>query len=206
MNTYLMMSEKDTPLGKPMNRVKRQDRNSFLILVALIAMAACASSSPRIITNSAPGFSLVNYKTFGYLQPLSTDRGNVRSLTSTHLIEATTRELEMSGLRFSENNPDLLINFVVSSRDTIRTRPSSSVGIHHGRGQYGTWGGYSMSMSTTEVVQGTEGSVDVDVIDASRNQLVWEGAAVGRITDSNRENLRGTLGQAVSDIFARFPQ
>ena len=191
-----------------MNRIKRQDRSSFLILVVLIAMAACASSSssgPRIITNSAPGFSLVNYKTFAYLQPLSTDRGNVRSLTSAHLIEATTRELEMSGLRFSESDPDLLINFVVSSRDTIQTRPSSTVGMHHGRGRYGTWGGYSLSMSATEVVQGTEGSVDVDVIDASRNQLVWEGAAVGRITDSTRENLRGTLDQAVSDIFARFP-
>jgi hypothetical protein len=190
-----------------MNRIKSQDRNSLLILVALIAMAACASSNsrPTIITNSAPGFSLVNYKTFGYLQPLSTDRGDIRSLTSTHLIEATTQELEMSGLRFTENNPDLLINFVVSSRDTIRTRPSSTVSMHHGRGRYGTWGGYSMSMSTTEIVQGTEGSVDVDVIDASRSQLVWEGAAVGRITDSNREDLRGTLTRAVSDIFVRFP-
>jgi hypothetical protein len=190
-----------------MNRISRKDRTNLLILVALIAMAACASnsSSPRIITNSAPDFSLVNYKTFAYLQPLSTDRGDVRSLTSAHLIEVTTRELEMSGLRFSESNPDLLINFVVSSRDTIRTRPSSTVSMHHGRGRYGTWGGYSLSMSATEVVQGTEGSVDVDVIDASRNQLVWEGAAVGRITDSNRENLRGTLHQTVSDIFARFP-
>jgi hypothetical protein len=172
-------------------------------------MAACASSgsisSPRIVTNSAPDFSLANYKTFGFLQSLSTDRGNLRSLTSTHLIEATTRELEMSGLRLSENNPDLLINFVVSTRQTIRTRPSSTVSVHHGRGRYGTWGGYRMSMSATEVVQGTAGSVDVDVIDASRNQLVWEGAAVGRITDSNRENLRGTLDQAVSDILARFP-
>jgi len=192
-----------------MNRIIRLGQSSFLILITLAAMAACASSSgsssPKIITNKAPGFSLANYKTFAYLQPLSTDRGDMRSLTSSHLIEATTRELEMSGLRYSESNPDLLINFVVSSRETIQTRPSSSVSMHHGRGRYGTWGGYSMSMSTTEVVQGTEGSVDVDVIDASRNQLVWEGAAVGRITNSNRENLRRTLGQAISDIFARFP-
>lgn len=191
-----------------MNRIERNDRTYFLIIVTLITMAACASSnssSPRIVTNSSPDFSLANYKTFGFLRPLSTDRDNVRSLTSAHLIEATTRELETSGLRFSENNPDLLINFVVSTRDTIRTRPASSVSMHHGRGRYGTWGGYSMSMSATEVVQGTEGSIDVDVIDASRSQLVWEGAAVGRITDNNRENLRETLNQAVSDIFDRFP-
>lgn len=115
-------------------------------------MAACASG-PRIITNSTPDFSVANYQTFGFLQPMSSDRGNVRSLISTHLIEAATRELDMSGLRFSENNPDLRVNFMVSTRETIQSRPSTSVGVHHGRGRYGTWGGYSMSMSTTEIVQ-----------------------------------------------------
>jgi len=183
---------------------KRQVRTGLLISIALITMAACASG-PRIITNSAPDFSVTNYQTFGFLQPLSSDRGNVRSLISTHLIAAATRELEMSGLRFSESSPDLLINFMVSTRETIQTRPSSNVSVHHGRGRYGTWGGYNMSMSTTEIVQRTEGTIDVDIIDASRNQLVWEGAAAGRVTDSTRKNLRETVNRAVSDIFAEFP-
>lgn len=179
-------------------------RTGFAIFIALIIMAACASS-PRIITNSAPDFSVANYQTFAYLQPLSSDRGNVRSLISTHLIEATTRELEMSGLKFSENNSDLLVNFMVSTRETIQSRPSSSVGVHHGRGRYGTWGGYNMSMSTTEIVQRTEGTIDIDIIDVSRNQLVWEGAAVGRVTDSTRKNLKETVDRAIQDIFAEFP-
>ena len=140
------------------------------------------------------------------MQPLSSDGGNVRSLISTHLIEAVTRELEMSGLKFSLNNPDLLVDFWVSTRETIQTRPSSSVGVHHGRGRYGTWGGYSMSMSTTQIVQRTEVTIDVDIIDASRNQLVWEGAAAGRVTDSTRKNLQETVNRAISDIFAQFPQ
>ena len=182
----------------------RKSRTGLLISIALILIAACASG-PRIITNSAPDFSVSNYQTFGFMQPLSSDRGNVRSLTSTHLIEAATRELEMSGLRLSENNPDVLVNFVVSTRETIQSRPSSSVGMHHGRGRYGTWGGYSMSMSTTEIVQRTEGTIDVDIIDASRNQLVWEGAAAGRVTDSTHENLGETVNRAITDIFAQFP-
>lgn len=188
-----------------MNHTTPLSRSILPIMIACLALAACASSDPKVIANSAPNFSITNYQTFGFLRPLSTDNGTVRTLTSTHLIEAATRELEMSGLQHSSDKPDLLVNFVVSSRDTIRTRPSSSVGVHHGGGRYGTWGGYSMSMSTTEVVQGTEGSIDVDIIDASRNQLVWEGAAVGRVTDSSRKNLRTTLDQAVTDIFARFP-
>jgi hypothetical protein len=174
------------------------------LLFAVATLAGC-SSGPRIITNSAPDFSPVNYKTFGFFQPLSTDRGNVQSLESKQLIQSTTRELEMSGLRRDDRNPDLLVNFVLSSRDTIETRPSSGVGVHHGRGRYGTWGGYSMHMSTTEVVQRTEGTLGVDVVDVARNQLVWEGAATARVTDSMRENRNEVLDSAIADIFAKFP-
>ncbi len=62
-----------------------------------------------------------------------------------------------------------------------------------------------MSMSTTEIVQRPEGTIDVDIIDASRNQLVWEGAAAGRVTDSTRKILTETVNRAISDIFAQFP-
>lgn len=174
------------------------------LLLVVMVLAGC-SSGPKIITNSAPDFSLINYKTFGFFQPLSTDRGNVQSLESKQLISSTTRELEMSGLRRDDRNPDLRVNFVLSSRETLQTRPSSSVGVHHGRGRYGTWGGYSMSASTTEVVQRTEGTLGVDIVDVSRNQLVWEGAATARVTDSMRENRNQVLDSAIADIFAKFP-
>ena len=32
----------------------------------------------------------------------------------------------MAGLRLDQNNPDLLINFFVSTRETLQTRPSTS--------------------------------------------------------------------------------
>jgi hypothetical protein len=174
------------------------------LLLAAVALAGC-TSGPNIITNSSPDFSLVNYKTFGFFQPLSTDRGTVQSLESKQLIQSATRELEMSGLRRVDSNPDLLVNFVLSSRETLQSRPSSSVGVHHGRGRYGTWGGYSMHASTTEVVQRTEGTLGVDIVDVTRNQLVWEGAATARVTDSMRENRNEVLDSAIADIFAKFP-
>ena len=74
-----------------------------IMLVALIVLTGCASG-PRIITNSAPDFNIADYRTFSFLDPLSSDRGNVRSLISTHLINATTRELENAGLRRVDNN------------------------------------------------------------------------------------------------------
>ena len=185
----------------------RKTRSPYAISSLLIALAltAACSSGPRIITNSAPDFSIASYSTFSFFRPLGTDRGDVQSLESKQLIASTTRELEMAGLRRDDANPDLLVNFVIATRETLQSRPSSSVGVHHSRGRYGTWGGYSMSMSTTEVVQRTEGTLGVDLVDRARNQLVWEGAATARVTDQMRQNRDQVLDSAIADIFAKFP-
>ena len=60
-------------------------------------------------------------------------------------------------------------------------------------------------MSTTEVVQRTEGTLAVDIVDRARGQLVWEGAATQRVTNSTRENQDRVLDRAVADIFIEFP-
>jgi hypothetical protein len=177
----------------------------FVSVVALVTILAACSSGPRVITNAAPGFSLVGFQTFSFLNPLSTDNGNVRTILSNELIDATKNELELAGLRYVETGGDLLVNFVVSTRETLQSRPSTGASIHHGRGRYGTWGGYSMSMSTNEVVQRTEGTVAIDIIDASQLQLVWEGAASGRVTDQVRNNRAEAINVAVRDILAQFP-
>jgi len=177
---------------------------SICLLATAMVFTACASG-PRIITNSDPNADWSRYRTFGFFQPLGTDRGNVRSLMSNQLIESTTREMQAAGFTPSESNPDLLINFVVSTRETIQTRPSTGASMHHSRGRYGTWSGWSASTSTTEVVQRTEGTLAVDIVDQARNQLVWEGGASKRVTNSTRENQDQVLDDAIADIFAQFP-
>lgn len=175
------------------------------VLSTLFFLTAC-ESGPRVITNAAPGFDLVGYQTFSFLRPLSTDNGNVRTILSNELIDSAQRELEFAGLRHVDTGGDLLVNFVVSTRETLQTRPSSGMSMHHGRGRYGTWGGYSsMSMSTSEVVQRTEGTLAVDIIDAERRELVWEGAATGRVTDQTRQNRAAAIDAAVAEILAKFP-
>jgi len=189
------------------NAMKTQTITGMRLISALALttfLAGCASG-PTILTNRAPDFNLANFQTFGFLQPLSTDRGNVQTLTSATLIDAAAFELQNAGLRRDDNNPDLVVNFVISTRETLQSRPSSGASMHHGRGRYGTWGGYSMSMSTTEVVQRTEGTLGIDVIDAAALQLVWEGSATARITDSMQQNRDQVIRDAVADIFKKFP-
>lgn len=50
-----------------------------------------------------------------------------------------------------------------------------------------------------------EGSLVIDMIDARRGALVFEGLAEGRITESMRDNLGETVGEIVAEVFARMP-
>ena len=172
-------------------------------LAFAVLFAGCASEPP-VIANSAPGFYLAAYQTFSFLEPLSTDNGNVRTILSNELIAPARRELEWKGLRYVESGGELLVNFVVSTRETIQTRntPSTSVSARHGR--YGTWGGYNMAVSTTEVIQRTEGTLGIDIIDAKRRELVWEGAVSGRVTDRVRQNRAAALDDGVRVILDRL--
>jgi hypothetical protein len=173
--------------------------------LALVLVLAGCSSGPTIITNSAPDFNLAGYRTFSFYSPLSTDNGNVRSLISSEVVDAARPELEAAGLQFVESGGELLVNFAIVTRETLQTRPSTNMAMTHRRGLYSPWGGYSMMMQTQEVVQRTEGTLAVDVIDASRRQLVWEGTASGNITNSVQQNRAAAIERAVRDVFAQFP-
>ena len=187
-----------------MQNILRKSLHLPILVVSSLLLLGCASG-PRIITNSDPSANWTNFQTFGFFQPLGTDRGNVRSIMSIQLIESTTGEMQAAGFTLSESNPDLLINFMVTTRETLQTRPSTNASMHHSRGRYNTWSGWSAGTSTTEVVQRTEGTLAVDIVDRARNQLVWEGAASSRVTDSTRENQDEGLDGAIAEIFAQFP-
>lgn len=171
---------------------------------AALLLGGCAGG-PNIVTNSDPAADWSRYQTFGFFEPLGTDKDGVRTILSNQLVASTTRELEARGMTRRDQNPDVLVNFFVSTKETLRSRPSTSVGVRHGAGRYGTWGGYGIGVSTTDIVQSTEGTLAIDVVDRASNQLVWEAAARKRITEKMRRNQQQVVDETVVELFAEFP-
>jgi len=199
------------------NRVPRPparwDRPSIQLLVTLLALACitgCASSGPTIVTNKDPVAEFERYKTFDFMQPLSTDRNGVRTIVSSQLISSTMTVLEAKGLTRDQEDPDLLVNFFVSAetRNVVRTTPTATTSMSWRRGRYRPWPGYtSMSLSNTQTTTSsrTDGTLAVDLVSPEKNLLVWEGSAQGRVTDEVRENQAEALDTAIQKIFAEFP-
>jgi hypothetical protein len=78
------------------------------------------------------------------------------------------------------DNPDLLVNIFTKERERIDVNQYNA-GWGYGWGTDGTlMGGRSYVSSTTE------GTLYIDLIDAKKKELVWEGQGVGYLTQ-NRE-------------------
>jgi hypothetical protein len=127
---------------------------------------------------------------------------------------STRRELEVRGLEFVANpdQADLLVNFHAHVAEQLRVRstPDPWVGSsywNHRRGRYQPWGGHSRwpSHSRVEVDQISEGRLSVDLIDRSRNTLIWEGVAAQRLTQRTMNDLGPAMDSAIHEIFAQFP-
>ena len=183
-----------------------QSRRHLLLagsLLGLLVMTGCASG-PTIRSNVDPSADFARFQTFGFMQPLSTDREGYQSFISRDLMAAAERELVGLGLTRADTKPDLLVNFSANLDQRLRVtqtpQTSASAFGSHRRGFYSTWPSYR-----TEVRQYTKGTLVVDVVDASRMQLVWEGVAAHRITQSRADNIRPLIDQAMQEMFAQFP-
>ena len=177
-----------------------------LAVCAVLVLAGCASG-PSIRVDGDPAANIPGFTSFGFFSPLATDKAGYSTLLTARLKEAARRELEKHGYAYADSNPELLVNFHVNVVDKteIRSSPSMSAGYgYYGyrAGMYGAWSGYPQDIETTNYKQGT---LTIDVVDAAKKALVWQGVAEARVTKKIRENPGAAVDGIVTEILAGFP-
>ena len=190
----------------------RLGRGFALALLGAALVAAGCASGPRVRAERDKTVDFSQYRTFAFADPLGTDREGYQTMVSQYLKAATQRELEARGLRFVEAGPQLFVNFSGKLSEKFRTTtvPSSSITFGYGHGGYygyrtGIYTTWPLYAPDTQVTSYTEGTLNIDVIDAAKKQMIWEGVAVGRVTDDTMENLQPKINEAVAAIFVNYP-
>lgn len=186
---------------EPLRRSSAAGRLRIVLAgVALLVLAAC-SSLPSVRTEYDRQVDFSRYRTFGFFDVVGTDRGGYQTLVTQTLKAATRRQMEARGYRYSEDKPDLKINFNARLTDRFNvTRTPVPPSEYYGYRSYATWRAYDI-----EVDQFTEGTLNIDVVDAARAQLVWEGIATGPVTARVYSNRQAAIEQAVERIFLKYP-
>ena len=176
-------------------------------LMSLVLVLAGCATPPNIRTDYDRAANFTSYRTYGFPAETGTDRAGYSTLITGHFKRAVSREMEARGYRFDAQNPDLLVNFFASSteRTDVQSTPRLSIGAgyySYRLGLYTEWPLYGRDVTTLHYKVGT---ASIDVVDAARKQLVWEGRAEGRLTDRMLENPGPAIDKAVADIFAKYP-
>lgn len=173
------------------------------MLGVAVLLAGCASG-PKITADYDRNADFAMYRSFGFYQPLGTDQAGYESLVTQTLKSAVRQEMEARGYAYAETGAELLVNFNarLTQRTDVSQVPATPTYYGYRRGFYGGWGGYAYE---TRVDQYVEGTLNIDIVDAQRRQLVWEGVAVGRVGDKAQKERQAAIRAAVAEIFAKYP-
>jgi hypothetical protein len=171
-------------------------------LLALAALLAGCETQPQVRTITEPGANLASYHTYSFVPQPGTNRGgNVTPLT-TFFETAITREMSARGYQQVDSGGDLLVNF--NARVTEKADIQSTPGPTYGYGYYGYRGGMYMGPEV-QTVRYKVGTANIDIVDAKRRVVVWEGVVERELTDDVMKNPQPAVDSAVAKMFAQFP-
>lgn len=176
-------------------------------MAAALLLAGCASNRAppsRIDYDRKADFSV--YRTFGFPKETGTDRGGYSTLVTSYFKSSVTTMMEARGYKYTQDHPDLLVNFFMNTRDRteVRSQPNASLGYgYYGYryGLYNAWPMYDEDRTVTYRV----GTINIDIVDAEKKQLVWEGVSEGRVSDEAMANPKVTVNAVVTELMRQYP-
>lgn len=168
----------------------------ILPVLFLFILGSC--SSIRVNSDYDKSVDFSQYKTYAF-HKRGIERVEISELDKKRILHAIDVELGKKGMTKSEN-PDLLVNIFTKERERIdvdQYYAGWGYGWGYGWNPY-LWGG------RTYVSTYVEGTLYIDLIDAKKKELVWEGEGVGYLTE-NREKKESQINEFVAKILAQFP-
>lgn len=185
----------------------RSVRNAVLASAAALLVAGCATTSApnsRIDYDKKADFSV--YRTFGFPKETGTDRGGYSTLVTSYFKSSVTTAMEARGYKYTEDHPDLLVNFYMNTRERTETRsqPNATRGYGYYGYRYGLYNAWPMYDEDSTVTYKV-GTINLDIVDAEKKQLVWEGISEGRVSEEAMANPKVTVNAVVTELMRQYP-
>jgi len=166
-------------------------------LLLLIAFTSCSSVKVAADYDKAVDFN--NYKTFAFFKS-GIDKAEINDIDKRRILRAIESELLAKGYTKSEK-PDLLVS--------IFTKSNQRVDVYNNNWGVGAWGwggprwGWGWNMQPT-VSTSTQGVLYVDLIDANKKELVWQGQGTGYLS-KNVDKKEERIKAFVTKIMEKYP-
>ena len=167
-----------------------------LLLILVILFSSCSAVKVAVDYDSKVDFK--KYKTFAFYKT-GIDKAKISDLDKKRILRAIETELTKQGFAKS-SNPDMLIS--------IFTKTNTNVDIYRNNFGYGYgWGWtpyYWRGAGRETVSTSTEGTLYIDLIDAQKKELVWQGMGTG-VLSQDREAKIERINEIVMKIMEKYP-
>ena len=159
----------------------------MITALALAALTAGVAYAQHVTTDSDPAAPFATYKTYAWTPGTAADV----SLTEQRIHDGVNAQLQGKGMTQVDSNP----NVFVATHVTTHAVPQV---IADGFGPWGFGGG----MATVQTY--TEGSLIVDLYDATTRKMVWRGVATTAVSSKPEKNAQ-KIDKSLMKLFARYP-
>lgn len=178
------------------------------LLALLIVVSSC--SSIRVVADYDKNANFDGYKTFAFFKT-GIDRAEINDLDKRRILRAIESELLAKGFIKSEN-PDLLISLFTKSQQRVDVYNNAWGMGGWGWGGFGPgwgWGGFGPGWgwgwnNQPNVSVNTEGTLYIDLIDANKKELVWQGMGTGFLS-RKMEKKEERIKEFVAEIMMKYP-
>ncbi len=165
------------------------------VFLTFVSIMSCVSVKVASDYDKEANFS--EYKTFAFYKT-GIDKAEISDLDKRRILRAIETEMLNKGFTKSET-PDLLVSIFTKSREKVNVNNSGYYPYGYGWG----WSPYYWGSYNT-VTTSTEGVLYIDLIDANKKELVWQGVGTGYISqNTNKKEER--IKEFVTLIMEKYP-
>ena len=164
-------------------------------------------SSIRVAADYDKEAQFSEYKTFAFFKT-GIDKAEISDLDKRRILRAIEAELLAKGFTKSEK-PDLLVSLFTKSQQRVDVYNNAWGMGAWGWGGWGPWGGFGPGWGwgwnqQPNVSTSVQGHLYIDLIDADKKEMVWQGMGTGYLT-RNMEKKEERIKEFVSKIMEKYP-
>jgi len=189
---------------------------SLAVIIAIV-IAACSSGPKQITYDKAPHVDFSKYKTYAFSSPTDTvfTRYVNKKQLENGLATEITQQLKNRNMTLDVQHPQCYFTYTLVMKNDYQLDANKQViyNLQTYDNAFSTQPVYSFSpYNKAEVVTGNtrlttllDGSLVIDMIDASTNQVVWSSTMKGQRDVKELQGVQPTLARIIPEMFKKFP-
>ena len=173
---------------------------TFKLIPIFLLLLLTSCSTVSVYSDYDKNVDFAPYKTYAFFKP-GIDKVEISDLDKKRILHAIETEMQAKGFTKSET-PDLLVNIFTKSREQVNVNQFSAgwgYGWGWGWNPWMMYGGGQPMVSTS-----TEGTLFIDLIDAKKKEMIWQGEGQGVLTQNSGDK-DARIKEFVTKILEQYP-